>query len=271
MWKSVLRYPVDKWAVLLAVSCFSAQLASYFWMPNVWMMAALSVVLIPFFLSLTAYNHNHAHTMTFNSPVLNRLFEMVLFFQTGSSPFSIALNHIVGHHASFGDPELDTLNWHRADGSVMTRHEFAFKCMADHYPSCFRLGRGRTSLMRKFLAFLLLCVALLAALVYYHPVAACAVFIIPMLIQQYILKWGAHPHHSGLELVDDYTCTRTHSGRFYNWATWNAGYHAAHHFQQALHWTLLPAYHDNIADKIPPQLQGDGWGRKAAQATPAAS
>lgn len=137
--------------------------------------------------------------------------------------------------------------------------------MLNHYPSCFQLDGERKILFRKFVVYLLVCIALLAALIIHNPKAALIVFVLPMLLQQYILKWGAYPHHSGLEQDDDYTSSRTHTGRFYNWVTWNAGYHAAHHFQQALHWSFLPEYHATLAGKIPAHLQSDGWGLKHAE------
>jgi fatty acid desaturase len=111
----------------------------------------------------------------------------------------------------------------------------------------------------------------IAALIAYRPVPAVIVFVLPMLVMLYVLKWAAYAHHSGLPYGDDYTASRTHTGRFYNWATWNAGYHAAHHFKQALHWTLLPEYHArDLAAKIPAELQGDGWGENLKRQTAAA-
>lgn len=261
--RKLIPYPADAWAVLLIVATFVAQMALYLFVDSVGWLVAGTLALVPFCLSVVAYNHNHMHVRTFANQPLNRLLELLIFLQTGSSPFSGTLNHIVGHHASYDKPELDTLNWRRRDGSAMGRHEFAIRCMLWHYPSCFVLGRKNPRLMTQFLVYLALGGACLAGLLIYRPIPALIVFVAPMLLMLYALKWSAHAHHSGLPYGDDYTASRTHTGRFYNWFTWNAGYHAAHHFKQALHWTLLPEYHQGtLASKIPAELQGPGWGEE---------
>lgn len=267
MKKKLLRYPVDKWAVGLIVSVFLTQLAIYLFVANVWLMLGAAVLLLPFCISVIAYNHNHIHTLTFVQAMPNRLLEVLMFFETGQSPFSGTLNHIFGHHATYFDPKIDTLNWRRPDGSVMTRNEFSVKAALRHYQSCFFFGRQRPNIFRRFKFYLAVCLALLAGLILYKPVAALIVYLMPMTFMLYMLKWAAYSHHSGLPIGDHYTASRTNTGRFYNWATWNAGYHAAHHFRQALHWSLLPAYHrEKLADKIPSELQGEGWGEQFARA-----
>lgn len=272
MRKKLIPYPADAWAVLLIVATFAGQLALYLFVNDVRWLAAGAFALVPFSLSVVAYNHNHMHVRTFTNAPLNRLLELLIFLETGSSPFSGTLNHIVGHHASYDKPELDTLNWRRRDGSTMGRHEFAIRCLLWHYPSCFVLGRKNPRLMSEFLVYLVLGGACLAALLVYRPVPALIVFVAPMLLMLYALKWSAYAHHSDLPYGDDYTASRTHTGQFYNWFTWNAGYHAAHHFKQALHWTLLPEYHQGtLASKIPSELQGPGWGEDLKRRKPAAA
>ena len=272
MRKNLLQYPADAWAVTLIAAIFAGQLGLYFFVDNVGFLIAGAIGLLPFCTSVTAFNHNHIHVRTFGRPLPNRILELLIFFETGSSPFSGTINHIVGHHDTYDRPELDTLNWRRADGRAMGRHEFALKAALRHYPSCFVLGRDRPELRRQFVIYLTLGLGILGLLVAHRPVPALLVFGVPMLAMLYVLKWAAYAHHSGLPSDDDYRGSRTHTGRFYNWATWNAGYHAAHHFQQGLHWTLLPAYHEReLAAKIPAELQGDGWGEdlKKRKFTPA--
>jgi fatty acid desaturase len=273
MRKNLLPYPADAWAVVLIVAVFAGQLGLYFFVDDVRFLALGAVGLLPFCTSVTAYNHNHTHVRTFTYRPPNRLLELLIFLETGSSPFSGTLNHIVGHHETYAHPERDTLNWRRRDGSTMGRHEFAIKAALWHYPSCFVLGKDRPQLRRSFLVFLALGLGVLGLLIAHRPVPALFAFVVPMLAMLYMLKWAAYAHHSGLSSDGEYTGSRTHTGRFYNWATWNAGYHAAHHFQEVLHWTLLPEYHEReLAAKIPAELQGDGWGEdlKKRKLTPAA-
>lgn len=272
MRKPILCHRVDAWAVLLVGSILAAQLSIYFLVSSPWLALLATIGLLPFCMSVLAYNHNHMHTQTFGYRPLNRLFELAIFLQTGSSPFSGTLNHVLGHHATYLDPSLDTLNWRRADGSTMTKHEFARKKALWHYPSCLFFGRRKQNqaLLRLFALYLLLGLVIVAALVAYRPVSGLIVFVFPMALMLYVLKLGAYNHHSGLAEDDHYRASRTNTSRFYNWATWNAGYHAAHHFKQALHWSKLPAYHETLAPKIPPELQGERWGADALRRRTAA-
>lgn len=268
MRKNLIPVSADAWAVALIVATFAGQLALYLFVDDVRWLVAGMVGLLPFCTSVVAYNHNHMHVRTFTSPLLNRLLELLIFFETGSSPFSGTLNHIVGHHASYDKPELDTLNWRRRDGQMMGRHEFAFRTALWHYPSCFVLGKDNPRFRQSFIIYLVLGLGGLGAMLAYRPVPALVAFVVPMALMLYVLKWAAYAHHSGLPYGDDYTASRTHTGRFYNWATWNAGYHAAHHFKQALHWTLLPEYHEReLAAQIPAELQGPGWGENLKRQT----
>jgi fatty acid desaturase len=56
--------------------------------------------------------------------------------------------------------------------------------------------------------------------------------------------------HTDNEFEASYNIT----GRLFNLLTGNLGYHTAHHHKQGLHWSQLPALHEQIKDKIPAQL-----------------
>ncbi|MBA2676600.1 fatty acid desaturase [Ramlibacter sp.] len=262
MLSKIFRNPIDVWPALLVTGLFAILLLLYLYVDSLWLMAACSFLLLLPRLSVVGYNHNHVHTMTFKSTMLNRLLEVIMFFETGTSPHSGTLNHIIGHHACYFNPAIDTLNTRRADGSTLGRHEFSFRSALWHYPSCITFSRGKRELRTKFIAHLAVCLILLGAVVAYKPAAAAIVFVVPMLIMLYMLKWSAWAHHSGLPMGDDFTASRTHTGKFYNWLTWNAGYHAAHHFRQATHWSMLPTYHAELSDRIAADLQGHGWGTR---------
>lgn len=260
MLSKIFRNPIDVWPALLVTGLFAILVCLYLYVDNLWVMGIVSFLLLVPRLSVVGYNHNHVHTMTFKSTMLNRLFEMVMFFETGTSPHSGMLNHIIGHHACYFDPSIDTLNTRRADGSTLGRHEFCLRSALWHYPSCITLSRGRPEMRAKFIAHFIVCMALLGLLVAYKPAAATIVFVVPMLIMLYMLKWSAWAHHSGLPMGDDFTASRSHTGKLYNMLTWNAGYHAAHHLRQAMHWSKYPEYHAELTKKIPAELHGHGWG-----------
>ncbi len=264
MTAKLLRHRVDGWAALLIFGTLCAQLALYFSGWSVPALIAGSLFLLPARVSVLAYNHNHIHVLTFRHRAANRALEMAMFLQTGISPFSGTLNHIVGHHAAYFDPATDTLNWRRPDETAMGPHEFAIASLIHHYRSCFALAPLHPKIGRGFYRYLIVSLTLLGALAMFDPVAASIVFVAPMLMMLYLLKLSAYAHHSGLPVGDDFAASRTNTGKFYNWITWNAGFHAAHHFKQALHWSKLPAYHAELAPRIAADLQGRKWGENFA-------
>ena len=265
----LLRNPLDGWAVLLIVSTAALQFSPYLVADSPWTRGLVTLLLIAPCISIVSYNHNHIHLNTFTAAPLNRLLELVMFFQTGNSPYASTLKHVLGHHATYLQPERDTLNCRRADGSPMSRNEYGLKKALSHYPSCFRIGRASGSLFyRRFQILLGVCIVTLLVLLASKPLAALQLYVLPMALMLFVLKWGAYPHHTGLPTDDDAAASRTHTGGFYNWLTWNAGYHAAHHFKQALHWSRLPEYHrTELAAKIPQVLQGRGWGEASVERT----
>lgn len=254
-----LNHKIDAWPALLIISTFVLLAVLFLWGTNIYLLIFASILLVPARLSILAYGHNHIHSATFRSPALNRILELMMFLQTGVTPFSSTLNHIYGHHIEYPDPEHDNLSWIRADGRAMGAHEFAFRKMLSHYPSCVKFGQSRRKILRQFYTYLALSLLIISTLFIWKPVATLILFIIPMALMLYILKLSASNHHRGLDYDGKYTGTRTRTGRFYNRFTWNAGYHMAHHVKMGLHWSKLPAFHASIAHRIPPENINEKW------------
>ncbi|MCU0699289.1 MAG: fatty acid desaturase [Myxococcaceae bacterium] len=57
--------------------------------------------------------------------------------------------------------------------------------------------------------------------------------------------------HDGCDETHPVNHSRNFVGRFFNWVTFNNGYHGAHHLMPGLHWSLLPAFH---AEHVKPTL-----------------
>lgn len=259
MSRAILNYKIDMWPALLIVGTFAALAFTFFWAKHPVMILCVSILLLPARLSVLAYSHNHIHVATFRSPALNRILELMMFLQTGVSPFSSTLNHIYGHHIEYPNPERDNLTWVRPDGRAMGPHEFAFRKMLSHYPSCVKFGRTRRKILRRFYAYIALSLLIIVALFIWKPLATLILFLIPMIMMLYILKLSASNHHRGLDYDGKYSGTRTRTGRLYNKFTWNAGYHMAHHLKMGLHWSQLPAFHDSISEHIPAKNINETW------------
>lgn len=64
--------------------------------------------------------------------------------------------------------------------------------------------------------------------------------------------------HDGCDPTHAYNHTRSMTGRWINWWTFNNGYHCAHHLRPNMHWTEYPAFHEkHVAPYLHPALAQD--------------
>jgi fatty acid desaturase len=74
-----------------------------------------------------------------------------------------------------------------------------------------------------------------------------------------VANWGIVTvnlvQHDGCDEAHPVNHSRNFVGRLFNWATFNNGYHGAHHLMPGLHWSLLPAFHaEHVAPRLHPAL-----------------
>jgi fatty acid desaturase len=60
--------------------------------------------------------------------------------------------------------------------------------------------------------------------------------------------------HQGCDHSSPHNHSRNLTGAMVNWLFLNNGYHTAHHQRPALHWSLLPEYHQR---EIAPHIRAD--------------
>src|SRR5690554_8039046 len=65
---------------------------------------------------------------------------------------------------------------------------------------------------------------------------------------------NTYQQHQGLDLSSDLRAPRNTTSKLYNLISWNLGYHTAHHLHPGVHWSKLPALHDEIRHQIPDHL-----------------
>jgi beta-carotene hydroxylase len=249
-----IRYKQDIWAILLVLTLISSQLALFFLVDNIYMILAAVASLIVLQGSAAAVNHNHQHLPIFMSHRLNRLFEVALFFNTGCGPWAWVLHHTIGHHMHYLDSNEDTCSWKRKDGTTMSTAEYTIINTFKVYPEIFRVGKKHPKVFKKFKMGLVVCLAILAALVAASPLKALIIFIVPMIIQLFLLVYATESHHRGLDTQDHLQATRNDTTKLNNWYAWNLGFHTAHHIKCGLHWSKLPSFHNEISDQIPEAL-----------------
>lgn len=258
----MLRNIRDWKAVVFVTTIAAIQMTLFLFVDNLFIVVLAVAILVPFQVSASALNHNHHHCMTFRQAWLNRVYECIMFLQTGTTPFTWTLHHNIGHHERYLDQSTDTSPWKTRDGKVMNRGWYVLRNTIMIYPAAFRVGWQHKPILFKFLMFLGVSSLLLATLILGSPLKAVLIFVVPMTMMLFILVDATYGHHTGLDAEDPYAATFNILDPVYNFCAWNLGYHTAHHLRPGLHWTSLPAFHDKIGEKIPGALIKEQWDMK---------
>ncbi|MBK9262156.1 MAG: fatty acid desaturase [Polyangiaceae bacterium] len=247
----IFRYREDRLPVFCFTLLFCIDLVMYALVDNVWALVGWTLVGIFPKGCVCAFNHHHQHVATFKSNVLNRLLEQMYALQTGVASNAWVLHHSLGHHVNYLDQSKDESGWTDDDGSTMGWFKYTVWNTLQAYPRAWRVGDRYPAHQRVLLLSTLFIITLVAGLTFLRPLPALCVFILPMLISIFGTVYATHIHHAGKSTDSHFVaCNNTIHG-VYNIATGNLGYHTAHHYRPGVHWSKLPALHDEIADKIP--------------------
>jgi fatty acid desaturase len=193
---------------------------------------------------------------TFRSALLNRLYEFVIFYQSGMPSYGWQLNHNFGHHQHFMQqdadvPFRDEYYWLEPDGTVAPRWRYLLRTVALAYWYMIRNGRLRPDYVRKLAVVMLLHALVLAALLAYDPPGALICFVSVIIANMFVNAWFSYSHHAGLSLKDRHGASYSNLNRLENLITFNTGYHTAHHVRASVHWYELPSFHATIAARVP--------------------
>lgn len=250
----IFRHRADGAAAALVLVTFSLQMYLFFTVSQPWHLAGYTFLLSIVQVSSGAICHNHHHVNVFTRAWLNRPFEVILYLQTGTSPFSWTIHHNIGHHKSYLDQHKDPSKWQEPDGRTMSRLKYDVLNALLIYPQIRRIGQQHPVLFRRFVFWLVISNLVLCTLIWLNPVNALIQFVLPMLAMLFILLDNTYQQHSGLSTHDHFVASRNVEHWLYNIPSWNLGYHTAHHLLPGLHWTELPRLHEQIRARIPPQL-----------------
>lgn len=253
--KKILRYPEDRWPLAYTLMVLAVQLGLFFAVESLWVTAVCVVLFQPVQAVAIACNHYQHHINVFRVRWLNRLYELILFLQTGTPPYLITLHHNLGHHPHYLEPELDTLRWQRPGGSRRTLLECLVKNFAGHFTLTMAIGRRYPKVYRRFKVMTAVSLTVVSLLLYLDPAKAMIVFIGPMALAIFNVARLGYDQHAGLDMNDHLSASRNIESRFYNLVTFNSGYHTAHHVKPGLHWSKLPEFHRQLRDCIPAELR----------------
>jgi fatty acid desaturase len=250
----ILKYRADRGPVTYVLALFVAHLALW-WLatPFVAVLSVLPLSILSMFVA--PINHHHQHLNTFRSPILNRLYDLVLALQTGIAPYGWVLHHNLGHHVNYlNQPpheSPDESAWTWQDGTQMTRVEYTVSNLLRHQRDILRVGRKHPKYLRYFLLMKLPLWSLVALGLWLNPLNYVLVFVIPGFITLTHTIWATYEHHAGCHPTSHRDASVNRDHRIYNLVTGNLGLHTAHHKRPGVHWSLLPGIHEQIKDQIP--------------------
>lgn len=253
----IYRQRADILPSLIVTGVLIVQLATVAFVEDVATLFAIAAGLLMFSACPGSISHNHHHYPTFRRQWQNRIYEVMLFLETGIPPFAWTLHHNLGHHKHYLDQRLDPAAWQNGDGSVMNRVRFDLYNALRVYPEVVRIGRQRPKLLKRFYLWAAVSLSVLALLLWWKPVAASIIFLLPMPIMLIGLLDNTYQQHQGLDTSSDFTASRNSLSKLYNLISWNLGYHTAHHLHPSVHWSKLPELHDSLAHRIPDELVCD--------------
>ncbi|NDD28657.1 MAG: fatty acid desaturase [Proteobacteria bacterium] len=248
---SLLRYPEDRIPVVIFFTFFAADLMVWafsktWWFPVLWCVAGF----IPKGW-VCSWNHNHQHVNMFKSPFLNRVLELGFALQTGVTTNAWLLHHVLGHHLNYLEPLKDESGWMNPDGTSMGMWEYTWKNTLAAYPRVWQVGGKHPQHRRVFFWGFVTTALVLMALIERHPYNAIFVYVIPMFVSLAGTIWVTWFHHANLPTDNAMVASTNTLDPLYNFFTGNLGYHTAHHYRQALHWSKLPQLHAELEGRIP--------------------
>lgn len=256
----MFRYSADRLPVSLILSLTLLDFVLYFTVDNPWLLLGYYLVMIIPKGCICAWNHHHQHTKTFHQTPLNRILEMSYALHTGTTTNLWLLHHVLGHHHHYLDQTIDESRWMRKDGTTMGEIEYTLNVAGTSYYRGYLVGKRYPKHLRTFLIYTALTIALVASLVAFQPLQGFMLFVLPMITGMLITAWATYDHHAGLKSDDDFSASYNNMNSLFNVFTGNLGYHTAHHHKQGLHWSELPALHEQIKHKIPRELfRGSYW------------
>lgn len=207
---------------------------------------------------LNASMHYHIHRPLFNSPRLNRWYELVCVLPclVGFQEYK----HIHLEHHKYvndapvggmvGDP-VSTYRWGKGGAeepmvSYALKGVFRNVFMGDNLRPTARV-MDRQKYTHELWVKGIVLVAVLAANPAFFPLY------LGLLYAAWTLNWllSYCEHHGAADPTDERRDSVSCYNRVYNFLLFNTGYHQEHHYRPGMHWTKLPALREQLpADRV---------------------
>jgi len=214
--------------------------------------------------------HNHVHVPIFHERLLNRLYSSWLSFFYGCPNFAWIPTHLQNHHRYQNGPGDNTSTArYSSKNTLWAALSYPIRSTAWQAPEVkayalrmrVRGGSAFHDVLLQSSAVLIGHAALLAAAGYFRGseafVALFACFTLPSLLAPSWMMFTNYLQHVECDASSADNHSRNFVNPFFNWLTFDNGYHTVHHESPGLHWSLLARAHQARADRIAPELNQD--------------
>jgi beta-carotene hydroxylase len=258
----MLRYKADYRTLLNVGLYFAVAITPWFLWKGMgpWQMVGwVAINCLMSFICATIV-HNTIHAPIFKKRAFNKVFQVVLSFTYGHSTSAYVPGHNFSHHKYTQTPK-DAIRTTKARFrlNILNQLFFFFIMSSDilkgELSFAAKMRKERPQWFRQYLLEMILVIGAKVVLLFINW--KCAVLFV--LIPHQYAAWGIvgtnYFQHDGCDENHPYNHTRNFTGKALNWLLFNNGYHGAHHDKPNLHWSLLPAYHqEKIRPYIHPSL-----------------
>ena len=209
-------------------------------------------------LGISSINHNIGHVPMWNNRTLNVITEYVAGTLQGAPLFLFKTVHIDSHHL-YNQGEEDATRVARAGDhnhliGYITYPAYSIvpvRKLRNEYLKSLSSGSPefRKVIIQHVLLFILWSVAF--SIDWQRTLL---LIIVPQLIGIHFLMASNYLQHAQCDVGSKYNHSRNFTGRLFNLLFLNVGYHTAHHLRDRIHWSELPAMHEEIKGQIRPEL-----------------
>lgn len=256
-----LRYAADRRSVFVVMLYFVVAALSYYYFPSTWY-GILLVFAANAYLSFTCavIIHNTIHAPIFKNKTWNKIFQVVLSFTYGHSVSAFVSGHNFSHH-KHTQTKMDSTRTSkmRFKWNFLNQLLFFFvvapAVVRDENAFAKLMYREKPKWFWQYVLELVLVLSAKISLVILNPLAGIFVFVLPHLYAVWGILGTNYWQHDGCDETHPYNHTRNFTNPLLNYLAFNNGFHSAHHDKPNLHWSLLPAYHqEHIVPFIHPNL-----------------
>ena len=245
----MLKYKADRRTLGFVTTYFILVAIAWNVAMPLWAQALMFLAVCSFSWFCAVITHNTVHCPIFHNRTLNKVFQVVLTQCYGHPVSTFVPGHNLSHHRYTEEPK-DVMrttkmrySWNALNGLLF------FPTVAG---GIVKGERAFVSSMRKrkprWFRQLLIEAGFFVGIM----------IVLAVIDWRKFLVWGYLPHlwaafgivtinllqHDGCDPEHPVNHSRNFTGHFFGWWTFNNGFHAIHHMQPTLHWSLTRAVHD---------------------------